>query len=188
MSVIIFDFDDTLFETYKLKDYIFNKISTLGIPTRVITDTYERTVQNFNNYTIDNHISIINKMGEFKVPGDKIDDIKKIDFTLYKIKDTYDILKDLSRKHKLVLLTTGDKQFQKFKINNSGLATCFDEIYIVPGKKEKFLIDKNYTGNVYFINDKENENIIIRRMFPNFNVFDFDIKKEGGLKELSFLE
>ena len=105
MATIIFDFDDTLFGTHKLSNSIFKKMESIGIPLEVIKNTYELTKQKFSHYTIDNHINIINEIKEFNITDSEKDKINKIDFSLYKSKETYNFLNDLAKKHTLILLT-----------------------------------------------------------------------------------
>lgn len=187
MAIIIFDFDDTLFETHKLKDSIFKKIKSFGVPHETILSTYKEAVEKFDHYTPINHISIINEMDEFNIPDYEIKKINNIDFSFHEIDETRKILLDLSKDHTLILLTLGDRNFQELKIINSGFASCFNEIHIVSKKKENFLKEKNFQGDVYFVNDKKSENEIIRKMFPHIQVIDFDIKNQGSLSRLPFI-
>lgn len=183
MATIIFDFDDTLFKTHNLKKTIFTKMESLGIPSEIIKNTYEISKKKFTHYTPDNHIRTINDTGFFNIKEKQASEINAIDFTSHKIDDVYNTLLVLSQKHHLILLTIGDKDFQKLKIHKSGLHSLFHEIHIINDKKEDFILSQNFTGDVCFINDKESENKIIRKMFPNIKVIDFDINKRS-LKRL----
>jgi len=187
MAIVIFDFDDTIFETYKLNDSFSQKMESIGVPSNVVKNTYEITKKKFNHYTFDNHIDVINKMAEFNITDHKKDKLNDINFSFYKSDETFNILNNLSKTHTLILLTCGDKNFQELKIYNSGLSSCFHEIHIIPNNKENFLMNKNFIGDVYFINDKKSENDVIRKMFPGFKVIDFDIKKEGSLNRLPLI-
>jgi len=187
MAIIIFDFDDTIFETYKLNNSFSQKIESIGVPSDVVKNTYEIAKKKFNHYTFDNHIDVINEMEEFNITDHEKDKLNDIDFSLYKSDETFNILNNLSKKHTLILLTCGEKIFQRLKIYNSGLSSCFHEIHIISSNKENFLMDKNFIGDVYFINDKKSENDVIKKMFPSFKVIDFDIKKEGSLKRLPLI-
>lgn len=183
MATIIFDFDDTLFKTRKLKDSIFRKMESFGISTEIINKTYEICKKRFKYYTPSNHVFIINEMDGLNISEDQTEEINEIDFSFHKIEEIHNVLFQLSKKHHLVLLTIGDKDFQKLKIYNSGISSHFHEIHIISEKKEDFISSQDFNGDVYFINDKESENEIIRKMFPHINVIDFNINK-GSLDRL----
>lgn len=183
MVTIIFDFDDTLFKTHKLKKNIFDKIESFGIPKELVKNTYDIVKTKFEHYTPNNHIKVINNTKCFFITKKQKAEIENIDFTFYKVEEIFNTLYKLSKNNKLILLTIGDEKFQRFKINNSGLASVFKEINIISEKKEDFIFKKNYKGNIIFINDKKNENNIIRKMFPDIKVIDFNINK-GSLEEL----
>lgn len=187
MATIIFDFDDTLFKTHNLKKTIFAKMESLGITLEIIKNTYEISKKKFKHYTPDNHISTINEIGVFNIGEKQAREINAIDFSSHKIDEVHNILFGLSQKHHLILLTIGDKDFQKLKIHKSGLHSLFHEIHIINDKKEDFISNQNFTDDVYFINDKESENKIIRKMFPNIKVIDFDIKNQGSLNRLPII-
>jgi len=187
MATIIFDFDDTLFETHKLKDSIFETMNTWGLPHQTILETYEKSIKKFLHYTPENHLLTINEMTEFNIPDHRISEIKNLDFSFYQGQVTKKILSNLAKNNTLILLTLGDQNFQEFKIAKSGLAPYFHKIQIVPAQKEKFLLAQNYQGQVFFINDKKIENDLIRKMFPHFQVIDFHIKT-GSLKRLPVIK
>jgi FMN phosphatase YigB (HAD superfamily) len=179
MATIIFDFDDTLFKTHNLKKTIFAKMESLGIPSEIIINTYEISKKKFNHYTPNNHIRVINEMGFFNIGEKQKREINDIDFSLHGVNEVYNTLLVLSKKHHLILLTIGDKDFQKLKIHKSGLHPFFHEIHIIDDKKEDFISSQNFIDDIYFINDKESENKKIRKMFPNIKVIDFDINKRS---------
>ena len=177
MSIIIFDFDDTIFNTRKLKKTIFDKIESLGISSEIVKNSYEISKKRFNHYTPDNHISIINEMSDHDISPKQTAEIKAIDFSLHRNDKIHDILSSLSKKNHLIHLTIGDQNFQKLKIHKSGISKYFHEIHIVSDRKEDFISGRKFTDDVYFINDKKSENKIIKKMFPNIKVIDFNINK-----------
>lgn len=187
MAIIIFDFDDTLFETHKLKDLIFETMGSWGLPQEMILETYKKSVKRFLHYTPENHLLTINEMTEFNIPDHRISEIKNLDFSFNQGEATKKILTNLAEKNTLILLTMGDQNFQKFKIAKSGLAPYFHEIQIVPSQKENFLLEQNYSEEVFFINDKKSENDLIKKMFPHFQVIDFHIKT-GSLERLPVIK
>jgi predicted phosphatase len=71
----------------------------------------------------------------------------------------------------LVLLTFGEANFQKTKINITGIDKFFDLVCITPDAKEKavdqILNDFKTEKDVWFINDKIEETKKVIRHFPN---------------------
>lgn len=183
MVTIIFDFDDTLFQTHKLKKTIFDKMESFGIPIDLIKKSYEISKKKFSHYTPDNHIEIINKTKKFHITKNQREEINQIDFSFHKVEEMHHILSKLSKKNKLVLLTIGDQNFQKLKISNSGFSHLFKEVHIIDSKKEDFISKQNYKEEVFFVNDKKKENNIIKKKFPQIKVIDFNIKR-GSLEKL----
>ena len=183
MATIIFDFDDTIFQTHKLKKTIFDKMESFGVPIDIIKKSYEISKKKFNHYTPDNHIKIINMTKNFHITKKQKEDIARIDFSFHKTEETFKTLSKIAKKNNLVLLTIGDKDFQKLKIHNSGLTSLFSEVHIIDSRKEDFISKQNYKGDVFFINDKKTENNIIRKNFPYIKVIYFNINK-GSLEKL----
>jgi FMN phosphatase YigB (HAD superfamily) len=80
-------------------------------------------------------------------------------------------LRDNSKK--FILLTSGDKAFQKRKVEATGIAKYFSEIAIVEGRKykEKYVKSSKSNGSdCLFINDNLKENLGIREAFPKMEV------------------
>lgn len=172
MATFIFDFDDTLFDTKKLRDEISNKIASQGVDYKTIEDTYKETKKNLGNYNLHYHIEILKLNSTFFSHESFYNWFNQIDISLYVFPEAVELLEKISKDHYLVLLTKGEFDFQNIKIQNSNLLKYFNEFHIVPDHKELFLKDKNFTLPIYFINDKETENKKILESFPHFNIND----------------
>lgn len=179
MATIIFDFDDTLFDTKRLKKTIFEKLSSFDISMDVIRESYRNSLrENQGNFIFKKKVLYLQKNHEAQISDDIFMWFKNLDFSSYVFKDSHDQLSKLSKNHTLILLTKGSRDFQEIKIDGSNLKKFFKEIHIAEGTKEDFLYKKNFTGEIYFINDKEAENEIVRNEFPNIKVFGVNKKKE----------
>ncbi len=176
MATIIFDFDDTLFDTQKLKEKIFNKLIEYGISKDIIYKSYKESQNILGVYSPDNHTKILNDLYSFDVTNNLSDWIVNLDLSSHIFPEVDSLLKNLKKNHYLILLTRGNKNFQTFKIAQSNISKYFNETHITEDAKETFLKEMVFSEEVYFINDKENENNTIKENFPNFKI----IKKEHG--------
>jgi FMN phosphatase YigB (HAD superfamily) len=166
MATIIFDFDDTLFDTKKFKKDIFGELISLGIKENIIKKTYKECR---NDYCLLKHIKALKKHN-LQIPNLIHKKISNLSLKSYLFPKVAKDLKKLSKENYLILLTKGDKGFQNTKINSSNISKYFEEIHITKKNKEEFLKDKKYPHPIYFINDKKSENRIIKKMFPKIIV------------------
>ena len=176
MATIIFDFDDTLFDTQLLKEKIFNKLIENGISDNIIHKSYKDSQKILGIYSPNNHIKVLKDLYNIDIGENLNDWITNLNLEHHIFPEVNDLLKNLSSKHHLVLLTLGDQDFQKFKIDQSQISDYFNEIHIIDYDKELFLKELDSEHEIYFVNDKESENESIRNNFPNLNI----IKKEHG--------
>lgn len=172
MATIIFDFDDTLFDTKTFIQDVINVLKSEGIPESGIRKTYD---QMRKDYTFEKYVSAFEP--EYKLNKDKI--LKKLNKLLsskYVYKERIRILNNLKKSgNKVILLTWTDKlEFQKVKINESGIGEYFEkkDIWIVQGSKLEFLKRKKIGSEVYFINDNKKENSEVGNHFKYFKVIE----------------
>lgn len=162
MATIIFDFDDTLFNTKKLKEDIFNQLASHGIGKTMIEKTYKECR---SSYCLTRHIQIL-KENDSHIPDSIHNWFSNFNLENYLFSKTINNLERLSQNNCLILLTKGDKRFQNIKIKGSKISKYFKEIHITQKNKEEFLKNKKYMHPIYFINDKKSENEIIKNKFP----------------------
>lgn len=170
MATIIFDFDDTLFDSTKLKKDIFNVLKDFNIKEEHIQETY---ISARCDYTFENHIEIISKYHKDIDTKEILTNLNKVDFSKYILPDVENILEELNKKHTLILVTFGEKNFQTNKLQKSGIAKYFESKHIHITQNNKIDVIKNLTitDEVYFINDKITENESIQKEFPHFKYF-----------------
>ncbi len=183
MATIIFDFDDTLFNTKKFIADIIKTIKTEGVPEHVIRDTYEKMTDDFS---FKKYVEAINEKKSINLKK-VIKNLEGLFSPRYVKKETFRLLETLNKQeHNLLLLTLSDKsEFQKLKIKKSTLEKYFkpENIFIVKESKLLFLRKNKILGDVHFINDKKRENLEISREFKNFKVHL--VGKENTLKKIS---
>ena len=168
MATIIFDFDDTLFDNAKLKKDIQEVFRSFSITEKHILETYS-TVRNAYNYNV--HVNAVKNLYN-EAPEEKIlKALNDINLSQYLLPEVKNILQRLNKEHHLVLLTFGEKEFQEKKAFGSGIEKYFkdEHIHITQNHKVETIKKIKLKGEVYFVNDKENENDIIKKEFPDFN-------------------
>ncbi len=170
MAIIIFDFDDTVFDTNRLKNDVVERFVLNGIKRDLAEDSYHKAKSENGVYSLNSHICSINNSQNTEVPKDFYIWFENLDLTQYVFSDVEVLLSELKQNHKLILLTKGENEFQNFKINKSGLAEHFAEIHITAGDKEIYLESFNFAEPVIFINDKSDENQKVQEKFPHFHV------------------
>lgn len=169
MATYIFDFDDTLFDVKKMVLRMFHILEKNGIKLAKIQETFYRSKDINNNYILTRHIDLLAKESrlnkkEFKRQWGELD------LSKFLFKDALFVLHTVKKNHTIILLTKGNLNFQKEKIRKTKLNKIFEEknIYIVKHKKENLIKKLKLQGEIYFINDKQEENLKIKELFPNF--------------------
>jgi FMN phosphatase YigB (HAD superfamily) len=177
MATLIFDFDDTLFDTARLKKDLFTMIAAHRVSDDDILRSYAES-QSSGNYSFHDHVSFLNTKYGASIPDRIFEDFNQLPFESYLFPYTRKTLETLSKDNTLMLLTKGDPEFQSMKVKGSNIESYFKEVYITPLSKEIFLKDMSLTPPFYFINDKDSENEIIQRMFPDVHVLKATTRTE----------
>ena len=179
--IFIFDLDDTLINTKKIKKEI-KKIFYQD-------DKFDYYYQKFlKKEKLFNFLNFLSFLKTEKVIEEK--NIKKLqkqhkDFlknTSLISQETKNKIKNIGKNHDLILLTLGEKKYQREKIKSQKLDSYFKKIVITKEKKENSLnFLQNKKDTTYFINDKKAENKIIKKKFPHFHIIH--IKNEKDLEK-----
>ncbi|PIR68069.1 hypothetical protein COU49_02730 [Candidatus Nomurabacteria bacterium CG10_big_fil_rev_8_21_14_0_10_35_16] len=172
----IFDFDDTLFLTFKLKAWIITCLEKAGFSKEVAQNYYEYRNKNKPFSLKDLLIFLFEKENitttTFNVVYEEIMSICE------KILNTELIEKVKKiRKEDCYLVSNGDQEFQMDKIERSGIKELFSEIHITNGSKKiaiEKICDSNKNEPVIFIDNKA-------EFFE-----DLDFKKYPNLKTILY--
>ena len=152
----IFDFDDVLFNnTKQLKEHMYACLEEVGV-SRLLAETYYKEVRN-KEFIMKKFISAL-------FAGEKINKISKQELyekIMVKSKNfiNLELVKVVKKigKQNCYMVTHGNKSHQLDKIERTGLASLFSEIFIVQ-KSKKQSIEKicarHIDEEVVFIDDK----------------------------------
>ncbi len=174
--MIIFDLNKTLFDTELLKkdfEKIFEAHELRGQEFwKSFYKAYDFDSKNLGCYSIDKHLKSLN------IDDEKRKTIKKnLNFkmeyrgTEYLYPEVIYILENLkANNNRLLLISRGDKNFEKKKIFISGLDRYFDKIIIVP-KITKSVIKNNIKKGerIFYIGHNINDLWFIGKNFPKID-------------------
>jgi len=157
---IFLDFDDTLYNTTRLKKETNRVIADFGVTKEfqevLKKDEEKGTGMNFDRVLKD----VFDSLGKDKKAKFDFKKLKqKINRILNKKKsmlysDSLPFLKAIYKKHDLILITYGDYRAQRFKIKQVGIRRFFKAVLIVTEKKEEFFRDYLKKREGVFIDDK----------------------------------
>ena len=134
------DFDNTLFDTRKLKKDLFAVFSRYGFKEEEISSTYKKACEDYI-YSPSEHADELYKIKPFdkKNAESELDELYK-NIPEYLFNDSIDFLKNLDKdKFEINLLTLGDLDFQKKKVDFSNISKYFENIYYCKDQKWIFL-------------------------------------------------
>lgn len=177
---IIFDFDHTVFNTLSMHEDIIVAMETLGVSE----EKYQRVYEDVTYWKMFNVDAFANRLERlFAVSSeDVVQALSKITdrSELYVYDDVKDNAKELiSAGHEMYLLSWGDEEWEKNKIDNSGISSYFKKVVTVSKVKVGYL-GEWCCGNtgIVLINDKPAELKVIKEMHSNFNLIR--LKRPGG--------
>lgn len=197
--IIILDFDNTLFDTVSFKKALANIFEKYKIDFQ---DTYSRAKNLKGIFSLESYLALIKK--ENKEVDIKIlkKNIKKLFENLQRFlfSDVIDFLKAV-KGNELIILSLGEKRFQKKKIYGLGqeFTSLFDKIIAKPTEKTKAFnkILKLYKSRpVIFVDNypreleeigKKFKHVILIRMIRGIDQYPSlkkDYKKVYNLKEV----
>ena len=182
---LILDFDDTLFNNAKFKKHLFYIAQNYGITN--VEELYTQSRSSETPFSLKNFL-------QKSLPESNIDNTSSVEQMYEEImsicetcvnKDVIDLVKNVG-KNNCFLVTHGDDEFQKDKINMVMVRGYFSEVIIVPGSKKAIIesLCERYSSQVViFVDDKIRffEDIDMERC-KNLKTVLFD---NGGIKNLS---
>lgn len=129
----------------------------------------------------------------FKENPEKIESVLKNGLEKYLFGNIVEKIKNINQE--TILLTWGDFDFQKMKVESLGLEKVFDKVFLTEKKKVHFLesfVQQNKDKEIYFFNDnynkRFNENKMISEKIPEIKVFEVDNYKNKEKSILNILK
>ena len=154
---LIFDFDDTLFNTAEFKKSMFSSIKKAGISYSIAEDNYKKIRSLDTPFSLKVFLSLLFSQGKkWKTIGNLYEKIMA-DCPSFLNKKLINVVSKMG-KFNCYIVTNGDEEFQLDKIKRSGIDSFFDTIDIVPGSKKKNIEQicrNNPNSLVIFIDDKK---------------------------------
>ncbi len=178
---IIFDFDYTLFSTKKLFDSLREEFKGSGVSDKLFSETFQKSKGPIG-YNPENQSKLIIEekpelnLKKLKRVFKKI--ISRADQFVYP--DVLPVLRNLKKENELILLSYGEKKFQKEKIENSKIIKYFNKIIITQDINKvsdlKKILKEKEVG--LFVEDAPNTLYEAKKVFPN--LITVRIKREEG--------
>lgn len=170
-SLVIIDFDGVLFNDQRFKADYESLFRRAGVSHEVYERTYEQTKKKgYYDPRIHIQLALAHKSS---VQTRLYAHVRRFvgQSSDYIYKDVPDFLMFLEKEGiSAVVLSTGDAQFQKQKIQKSGITDCFEEIIIVPNVSKVValhtLIRKKKPASAIFIDDKKEVVEEVKKSLP----------------------
>lgn len=165
------DLDDTLYNTYLLKEDIFSFFSACGVTREDYLKSYSQAVfgpvVGYFDYTFKKHADILRDLN-YEIPDSTVEELNNLLNKNYNDSQAEQFLLDLKKiSHKIILLTAGQQNFQQKKIDSTRFAKYFDQTIIIDGGKSQKILDVAGQANkILFVNDNLKENIQIKQDLP----------------------
>ena len=167
---IIFDFDNTLFSTTRFVSVLRKAFEDLGIEENLFEETFEKSKKDSKGYNPEEQFRLIVE----KKSGLTLDELEEsFDGFLSKVpqllySDVFDFLKKLEDRFDFYILSFGREDFQRKKIEKSGISNFFKEIYITGDKNKVSVLKRFFTSQdkVVFVDDRPLTLSRIKERFP----------------------
>lgn len=192
-TLLLFDWDDVLFNTAEFKNEFTDGLEEAGISPIIVFETYQAAKQLEGGYSFNGHASLL--IASFpeltekiravfdramsRVPGFMFTDAKQLVITAG--------LKGAA----LGVLTAGNEQFQAEKIKRSGIEHQFNFIQIVPADKAgeakaKIIAEKagEYERIVFFEDSIDNLNDVARLVEGGDRLSFVYVNRDGKVHQL----
>ena len=166
---VFIDLDHTLYDTSRLYDHIvewYIRQGALESEVREAGRKADDRSQGIYDYSPEKHGLMLTQIGrQVSWPSD---DSHFFQDYLYDGADLF-VRKIREYAKEVILLTAGNRAFQKKKIEGTTLEQLFDAVTIVSGHKEN-IIEQMNDDHIFFFNDNLNENIKLHAIYPDMDI------------------
>lgn len=170
---VILDFDYTIFDAKRFRLGLGLSLVNFGVSHKIFHQTYSQAVekkQGQYSYSLQRHINLIKNHHPDLPRVPAILALKNVirHSNKFIYKDTLAFLKALKKKgFKIILVTHGNPNFQRQKLEYSGLKKYFSKVILSPEIKAVTLkrIESKF-GRAFFVSDHITELVQIKRNLP----------------------
>jgi FMN phosphatase YigB (HAD superfamily) len=166
---ILIDFDGTILNTSELKNKLFPVFEKAGFSHDEVMDAYRAECLHYH-FSIDGMIKRLKEVKDFNISltnariENAFNTIPKLIFD-----DFHDFISKIDRsKYEIDLFTLGNLNFQRTKVEHSGLVLQFDHIYYTDIQKWEYLdkiVEKD--ERFVFIDDRSDTVHEVSQKFPH---------------------
>ena len=179
---IILDFDDTIFNTHQLMREFLEIVKRADFTEEEFFEAYQKCKGRVGDF---NSKIIINLLSEIR-PFNKIKAENEINLILdnsrdFVYADFFGFVNNFNKKN-LILLSFGEINFQRTKIENSGVVSYFQEVIITQEDKTenlKNILKKNKGEKIFFIDDKAEQIDKLKEKLPQIITMKME-RSQGG--------
>jgi len=182
------DFDKTIYDCAQLEVKMWQIFNKYAVKHEDYSATYHAALKTRDpflyDYTFEEQLEFLAKLG-YKLPKEILVELYQILDCNYLFPQVQELLNNLKKiSQKVVLLTAGDQGFQNYKIKICGVEKMVDEVAIVDGDKDKYLLSRQIKPEtVLFINDSKRENLLIKETFPAITILAHTSKHVAELTQ-----
>lgn len=191
--MFVIDFDDTLFNTHAFKQARIADLVATGVSEKDYQETYLEAMKKNDlfSYSNERHAELLALRG---YPKEKmlaaLQETTGSRLREFLFPDTVEFVRKLKDTGSaVVLLSLGEASFQELKVKGSGIADYFDRMFMVQESKEFIIQELIAVGEkeeeMWFINDKVGETLLIKNRFPNLQVV---LRKSESIREEEYMQ
>lgn len=182
---IVIDFDDTIFNTYLFVQEIIKHFKRVGFTSEEFKEIYKKSKEKMKDF---DQKTVVDLFFRLK-PYDKESVVGEIDSLIERSEEF--IFPDFRKfandnyRRNLILLSFGITEFQKRKIDNSGIQNYFDKIYITDKDKVvdiEHIYRKYPEDQILFIDDKAVEIDKVKEKFSDIITIKMERPRGGHVK------
>lgn len=164
----IFDLDDIILDTTKLKDIIFKDMVDCGAAMEDVLTAYTECTNNGNVYSPEKHIDLLKAKNQNIDEKEIMSRLGIINWQALIIPGAKEMIEEAKRMGTVILLTKGNYSFQARKLVGMEIEDWFNDVIITPSAKEKVIEQMNMETDVFVINDKAEENEAMKKVKPGW--------------------
>ncbi|NOQ67973.1 hypothetical protein GQ568_00865 [Patescibacteria group bacterium] len=179
---IVLDFDDTIFNTYQLMQEVLAVFNNLGFQEEQFWNAYKECKKRAGDFDKEILINLLSELKSFNKEkvGAEIDSIisRSRNFVY---SDFFDFVSGFDKKD-LILLSFGTTDFQRTKIENSGIVSYFEKVIITSNDKTidlEGIFKKSANEKIFFIEDKGGQIDKVKKKLPQIIAMKME-RPQGG--------